>query len=189
MCNVIGMSHQEVKLLCKRTGCTIANIICNHDRKGLVHHNIFVCAGTLDRINTMVKEVEAVERNDGENPKSKKLRVSGAFHSQAMNGARAQLDKVLGEINISLPTDTLVYSNVTGQPYRSVKEIRQNLSRHIVEPVLWHDTIQSLSEEENVTTFIECGPQKVLSKVLQAYLKCQSDEESQSATTILTSDL
>ena len=51
------------------------------------------------------------------------------------------------------------------------------------------DTIQSLSEEENVTTFIECGPQKVLSKVLQAYLKCQSDEESQSGTTVLTSDL
>ena len=189
MCNVIGMSHQEVKSLCKRTGCAVANIICNHDQKGLVQHNIFVCAGTLDGIDTMVKEIDAVKRDDGENPKSKKLRVSGAFHSKAMNPARAQLDKVLGEINISLPTDTLVYSNVTGQPYQSVKEIRQNLSRHIVEPVLWHDTIQSLSEEENVTTFIECGPQKVLSKVLQAYLKCQSDEESQSGTTVLTSDL
>ena len=189
MCNVIGMSHQEVKSLCKRNRCTVANIICNHDQESLVQHNIFVCAGTLEGINKMVKEVNAVKRDDGENPKSKELRVSGAFHSEAMKPAQAQLDAMLGEMDISLPTDTLVYSNVTGRPYKSVKEIRQNLSRHIVEPVLWHDTIQSLFEEESVTTFIECGPQKVLSKVLQAYLKCQSDVESQSATNVLTSDV
>lgn len=190
MCNVIGLSLQGVRSLCKKTGCTVANIICNHKRDNLVKFNIFVCAGSDDKISSLVKSVEAIVVKDGRTkPKSKKLRVSGAFHSKDMSSARAQLNKVLDEISITLPTDKLVYSNVTGRPYKSVKEIRRNLSRHIVKPVLWHDTIESLCNEEKVTIFVECGPQKVLTKIQQAYLKCQqSDEESQQHASVLTSD-
>ena len=121
--------------------------------------------------------------------KAKQLRVSGAFHSSAMLPARAKLNNVLDQIKIALPTDTLVYSNVTGLPYKSAKEIRKNLSQHIVRPVLWHNTLDSLTKQENVTTLVECGPQQVLSKISEAYLKSESvDEESHHDMTIITSD-
>ena len=190
MCNVVGMSLQEVRSLCKKTGCVVANIICNHDEADLFKHNIFVCSGEPAKVTSLVNAVEAVDVVEGGNQKkarAKKLRVSGAFHSTAMAPARAQLNAVLNQIHISLPTDKLIYSNVTGRPYKSAREIKQNLSLHIVKPVLWHNTIQSLSDQENITVFVECGPQKVLSKTVQAYLKCQSDEECQYVT-ILTSD-
>lgn len=188
MCNVIGLSLGVVQSICKDTGCTVANIICNHAKEGLVKYNIFVCAGAPEKITLLVNAVEKMEGHDGNKPRAKKLRVSGAFHSTAMLPAQAQLNGVLKGIHISLPTDKLIYSNVTGRPYKSASEIRQKLSQHIVKPVLWHSIMQSLSDQEHVTIFAECGPQEALSKTVQAYLKCQSDEESHHGTTVLTSD-
>ena len=185
MCNVRGLPLKEVKMLCKNHRCTVANIICNHKRDDLVKFNIFVCAGSENDITSLVTAVEAQESDDC---KAKKLRVSGAFHSQAMQPARLHLDKVLDDISITLPKDILVYSNLTGSPYSSVKEIRRNLSRHIVSPVQWHQTMESLCIDDKISTFVECGPQKVLTKVAQhAYLKCRQDLESQNIS-VLTSD-
>ena len=187
MCNVVGISLQEARNLCKANGCTISNIICNHEEKDLVQHNIFVCAGGRNKIASLVKAVEEIECYNVRKPKAEKLRVSGAFHSKAMLPARAKLDTMLNCTNISLPSNVLIYCNITGQPYKSVDEIRNNLSEHIIKPVLWHDTLESLSNEENISVFVECGPGQVLTKITQVYLKRQSDEESRHGT-ILTSD-
>ena len=181
MCSVVGMSLLQVKSLCKTTGCTIANIICNHQDEDLVKHNILVCAG---KAHNIVSLIQAAESSGG---KAKRLRVSGAFHSAAMLPAQTHLNDVLKQIHISLPSDKLIYSNVTGRPYRSVREIRLNLSRHLVKPVLWHEIIHSLLKDECVKLFVECGPQKVLSKTIEAHLKGLSDEENQCCT-ILSSD-
>lgn len=185
MCNVRGLSLRETKLLCHKSGCAIANIICNHEEKEKLQYNIFICAGTAKGITSLVSTVEC---NGG---KAKQLRVSGAFHSKHMLAAQRRLAKVFDSIDVTLPDDILIYCNVTGRPYKSAKEIKHNLKRHITSPVMWHSTVQSLAEEEGVTTFVECGPMSVLSKTVQAILKDGSgfDEESeQNSITILHSD-
>lgn len=203
MCNVRGLSMEEVTKFCQNSGCTIANIICNHEEKDLVKYNIFVCAGTshgigilVDSVNSSSTRLVSASAHDVEETfdirtegKAKKLRVSGAFHSKHMARAQKRLVQVFDSLQMTLPTDKLIYSNVTGRPYKSVEEIRQNLKKHIVSPVLWHSTIQSLIEEEGVSTFLECGPMTVLSKTVEAIVKDGSDEEcQQSRFTILQSD-
>jgi len=184
MCNVRGLSFRETQLMCRKTGCTIANIICNHEEKEKFQYNIFVCAGTAKEVTSLV---DTVERSGG---KAKQLRVSGAFHSKHMAAAQRRLAKVFDSIEVVLPADKLIYSNVTGRPYKSTQEIKHNLKRHITSPVMWHSTVQSLVKDEGITTFVECGPMNVLSKTLEAILKDGSeDEESQpSSITIVRSD-
>ena len=187
MCNIRGLSLRETQLVCRKTGCSIANIICNHKEKHKFQYNIFVCAGTAKEVSNLV---DIVVSNGG---KAKQLRVSGAFHSQHMDAAQRRLAKDFDSIEVVLPTDKLIYSNVTGRPYKSAKEIKRNLKRHITSPVKWHSTIQSLAEDEGVTTFVECGPMSVLSKTVEAVLKSgpedEDDEESQqTGITILRSD-
>jgi len=175
MCNVRGLSFRETKLLCRNLGCTIANIICNHEEEEKFQYNIFVCAGTAKEIASLVNAVKC------KGGKAKQLRVSGAFHSKHMTAAQRGLSKVIDSINVTLPEDILIYSNVTGRPYKSTKEIKHNLKRHITSPVLWHSTVQSLFKEEGVTTFVECGPMSVLTATVKTILKdgFDSDEESQ----------
>ena len=152
MCNVRGLSFRETQLMCRKTGCTIANIICNHEEKEKFQYNIFVCAGTVKEVTSLV---DTVERSGG---KAKQLRVSGAFHSKHMAAAQRRLAKVFDSIEVVLPADKLIYSNVTGRPYKSTQEIKHNLKRHITSPVMWHSTVQSLVKDEGITTFVECGP-------------------------------
>ena len=187
MCNIRGLSFRETQLVCRKTGCSIANIICNHEEEEKFQYNIFVCAGTAKEVSTLV---DIVVSNGG---KAKQLRVSGAFHSQHMVAAQRRLAKAFDNIEVVLPTDKLIYSNVTGRPYKSTKEIKHNLKRHITSPVMWHSTVQSLVKDEGVTTFMECGPMNVLSKTVEAILKNgpEDDEESQqnqNGITILRSD-
>jgi malonyl CoA-acyl carrier protein transacylase len=185
MCNVRGLSFRETQLLCRKAGCSIANIICNHEEKEKFQNNIFVCAGTAKEISGLV---DSVVSNGG---KAKQLRVSGAFHSKHMAAAQRRLEKVFDSIEVVLPSDKLIYSNVTGRPYKSAKEIKRNLKRHITSPVMWHSTVQSLAKDEGITTFVECGPMNVLSKTVEAILKngSEDDEESQqNGITILRSD-
>ena len=79
MCNVVGLPLHRVKSLCKKTGCTIANIICNHEEKDFEKYNIFVCSGTSTEVTSLVNAVQLVE-----GAMAKKLKVSGAFHSSHM---------------------------------------------------------------------------------------------------------
>lgn len=185
MCNVTGLALKKVQSLCKRFGCSVANIICNHHDDELVKSNIFVCAGKENEISSLIDAV-----NVSPHGKAKKLRVSGAFHSKHMLLAQREVTEVLANITITLPTDVLIFSNVTGRPYRSASEIRHNLSQHILKAVKWHDTIQYLRQEENVTTFLECGPMNVLSKTVNAILKDKScDVECSNDISTIFSDV
>ncbi|KAK1740481.1 malonyl CoA-ACP transacylase [Skeletonema marinoi] len=167
MCNVRGLSFRETQLMCRKTGCTIANIICNHEEKEKFQYNIFVCAGTAKEVTSLV---DTVERSGG---KAKQLRVSGAFHSKHMAAASGALQKFS-------TASKSCFLQISSSIPMLLDEIKHNLKRHITSPVMWHSTVQSLVKDEGITTFVECGPMNVLSKTLEAILKDGSeDEESQ----------
>ena len=101
MCSVLGLSYRKVMSLCKKNGCKVANIICNHKEDDLVKHNIFVCTGGTNNVVSLITAVEEIGGWNGTKPKAKKLKVSGAFHSVAMFPARAQLSIALNQMNIT----------------------------------------------------------------------------------------
>ena len=134
MCNIKGLSRKNTEALCSRFCCQIANVICCDRVDGDCSNNVYVLAGTTERIDFFVNHIcNDVEAGNGVT--ARKLRTSGAFHSTMMKKAQAKFRRVLATIKITFPENYLVYSNVTGLPYRSEAEIRKLLPLQLISPV------------------------------------------------------
>ncbi len=93
------------------------------------------------------------------------LNVSGAFHSPLMENAFAKFKLVLSKTKLKLPSVPVV-PNATGELTTSLEEIRDALSRQIISPVRWVDSIENMVKF-GIDTFIELGPGKVLSGLIK----------------------
>jgi acyl transferase domain-containing protein/thioesterase domain-containing protein/acyl carrier protein len=94
--------------------------------------------------------------------KTRRLRVSHAFHSARMDGMLEEFERVLEGLSFSAPTIAVV-SNLTGEPV-SVEQVRDPgyWARLVREPVRFADGVRWLSEQ-GVRSFLELGPDGVLS--------------------------
>jgi len=179
MCNLRGFSRAEVHHLCGRFGCSIANIICDHDTEEgndtVLANNVYCVAGLTHNIDKLVEFMNIDEERGSTS--AKRLRVSAAFHSLYMEDAKVKVKAALNLIDIRLPVNYLVYSNVTGRPYRSVQEIRKLLPLQITNPVQWYSTINDMTRNEEIDKFIECGPMDTLSKTVKLIIPDIDDEQ------------
>ena len=91
------------------------------------------------------------------------LNVSGAFHSRYMVEAQKEFEKTLDHCTFSAPKIPIV-SNVTAQPYQN--DAKALLAAQISSPVQWVNTIRFM-KENNVETFKEVGPGKVLTGLIR----------------------
>ena len=135
----------------------------------------YVVTGTTERIvriETKVKKLGAI---------TKRLKVSGAFHSCLMASAVPRIQAALEKIELRYPLFP-VYSNITGHPYTSVDGIKEGLARQVTYPVQWRQTVchmmkkhmpDSLGEVAppsshiGRTKFLEIGPGKQLTVILR----------------------
>ena len=93
------------------------------------------------------------------------LKVSGAFHSRMMEAPALQFKEFLESFSFSSPRIP-VYSNVEAQPYADAETIPSLLVRQMHSPVRWSETIIQM-RESGAEEFLECGPGKVLTKLLR----------------------
>ncbi|MEH6379333.1 beta-ketoacyl synthase N-terminal-like domain-containing protein, partial [Streptomyces sp. KLMMK] len=93
--------------------------------------------------------------------RSKRLRVSHAFHSHHMEAMLAEFGEVMAGLTAADPAIPLV-STLTGRPADGA-ELRspQYWVRHVRETVRFADAVAAL-EAQGVTTFLELGPDAVL---------------------------
>lgn len=94
-----------------------------------------------------------------------RLSVAGAFHTSLMEPAVEKLRAALEEMPIS-DTAIPVYSNVDAMPHQSADEIRSLLSRQVIEPVRWEDSIRQMIAD-GIDGFDEVGTGRVLRGTLK----------------------
>lgn len=95
---------------------------------------------------------------------AKKLNVAGAYHSRLMASAQDQLASVLAEADLSEPTIPVV-CNYAARAVEGVEDIISMLEQQVTGSVRWTASMQQLIADGH-TTFIECGPGKVLAGLM-----------------------
>lgn len=108
------------------------------------------------------------------------LQVSGPFHSALMQPAADKLANDLANVTFEAPRYTVignVHADIVEQ-----QSMQQELIDQVVSPVLWEQSVRKMLDL-GVTTFIECGPGKVLSGLVKkvdrsATCLCVFDEET-----------
>ncbi|MCF7870526.1 MAG: ACP S-malonyltransferase [Candidatus Omnitrophica bacterium] len=93
------------------------------------------------------------------------LKVSGGFHSPFMEPARKKLEDVVCRLKFS-DAEIPIVSNVTASPHSESSQIKDNLLKQLVSPVLWMDSVKYMAEK-GINYFYETGPSKVLKGLLR----------------------
>jgi acyl transferase domain-containing protein len=122
-------------------------------------------------IGGSVEEIDkAVAKLPSKRISARKLAVSAAFHTPAL----AEVAKVLGQHLAATPFSPprrLVFSNTTSEVYpRDPDEMRQLLTRHLIEPVRFQEQILRMYER-GARVFIEAGPGSILTNLTTRILE------------------
>lgn len=93
---------------------------------------------------------------------------SKPFHSRFMTPIAEQFKQLIDAVDITMPRCPVI-SNVSGQVYTSVEEIRTDLVLHLTNTVQWCDSIK-LMKSMGVTEFVEIGPKPMLVNLISQIL-------------------
>ena len=152
MIAIVGASPDQLKALCERTGCTVANVNSSAQQ---------VLSGSKDAIAsaaTVAKEL-GIKR-------AIPLATAGAFHSPFMASAREKLAPVLDSVAFGVPRIP-VLSNVTGKPHPSDPgAIKAAMLEQVTGTTNWAADVEA-AKALGCTTFVEFGPGKVLSGLVK----------------------
>ncbi|MFI2029954.1 type I polyketide synthase [Streptomyces buecherae] len=108
--------------------------------------------------------------------KTRRLRVSHAFHSPRMDAMLDDFRRVVGALSFASPSLDLV-SNVTGKVADAEVCSPEYWVRHVREAVRFADGVRTL-DAQGVTTFLEVGPDGVLSAMAQDCLAERAESGS-----------
>ncbi|WP_372725713.1 ACP S-malonyltransferase [Novipirellula sp.] len=156
MASILGLDLETVQAVCDecRQGDEVlqpANLLC----PGNIAISGHISA--IDRVEPAAQEAGAM--------KTVRLSVAGAFHTSLMQSAVAKLGEALESIEIQ-DTRIPVYSNVDAAPHQSAAEIKNLLSRQVVNPVLWEASIRKMMDD-GIAGFLEAGTGRVLQGTLK----------------------
>ncbi|QWF70245.1 ACP S-malonyltransferase [Methylomonas paludis] len=150
MAAIIGLEDQQVVDVCAAAANGEIVSAANFNAPGQV-----VIAGETAAIDRAIVAMKAAGAK-----RALKLPVSVPSHCPLMAGAAEQLYALLQAIEIHAPNTQLIH-NADVLPHTSPDAIRTALKEQLFKPVRWVESLQFI-ESQGVTTFIECGPGKVL---------------------------
>jgi [acyl-carrier-protein] S-malonyltransferase len=154
MASILGLDLAEVTQVCDE----------NRSADEVLQPANLLCPGNI-AISGHLSAIDKLEAQSAGKLKLIRLSVAGAFHTSLMQPAVPLLKAALDEMpiqNCRLP----VYSNVDAAPHQSAGEIRDLLSRQVVNPVRWEDLIRRMISD-GIGGFLEAGTGRVLRGTLK----------------------
>ena len=149
MLSVVGLSDADLEAVCAEARAKVPNSVC------VIANYLFPQGRVVSGHKDALEEAQRLATAKGA-LKAVSVAVSGAFHTELMAPAREKLTAALDGVTINNPV-VPVYSNVTGEPFRDAKHIRELLPRQLVEPVRWEGTLRALVAAGK-TQLHELGP-------------------------------
>lgn len=150
MAAIIGLDAEKV------------NDICKSVTSGFVKTSNFNTVGQIvisGEENAVIKASELAKERGAR--KISILNTAGPFHTEKLEQCSKALKEELDKINLN-SKESKVIKNIDGLYYKSDSDIREGLSKHIMNPVRFTDCLKKMYDS-GVDTFLEIGPGKVLS--------------------------
>jgi [acyl-carrier-protein] S-malonyltransferase len=155
MAAILGISPAVVQDACKKAAqgeiCSAANL--NSPEQTVISGHA----------NAIKRAVEIASQSGAK--RAVILPVSAPFHCAMMMPAQEKLEKDLQNTQFSDLQIPLV-TNVDADSTRKGDEARQALARQVCMPVRWEESMRFLLDED-VRTFIEVGPGRVLTGIMR----------------------
>jgi len=153
MAAIIGLDDQVVEDVC--VGIDEVVVAANYNCPGQL-----VISGSNEGITIACEQLKEAGAR-----RALPLQVGGAFHSPLMEPARTELAAAIEATAFNDPICP-IYQNASAMPSTDVDEIRKQLITQLTAPVKWTQSVQKMVED-GATTFIECGPGKVLQGLIR----------------------
>lgn len=150
MAAIMGLSDKEVEEVCSKV------------KTGFVVPANYNCIGqvAISGEKEAISEAEIVAKEMGAK-KVRILKTAGPFHTEKLKESSNALRKELEKITIH-KFQTKVIKNLDGEFYKDTDDVKEILASHIIKPVRFSKTIQTMLDN-GIDTFIEIGPGKTLS--------------------------
>ena len=153
MAAVLGLEDKLVENVCSEVRGTV--VAANYNCPGQL-----VISGELNAIELACEKLKEIGAR-----RALVLPVGGAFHSPLMEEAKRELENAINQTVFSDPICP-IYQNVSGLPYSSEIEIKENLISQLTSPVKWTQSITQMVKD-GANEFIEVGPGRVLQGLLR----------------------
>lgn len=155
MAAILGLDSHQVEAACATAamGQVVEAVNYNDPQQTVIAGH----ALAVDRASELCKEYGA--------KRAVRLAVSAPFHCSLMRPAAEELSKRLASVTISRPQIPVI-NNVDIAIQNDPQAIFDALVRQAAAPVRWVETML-LMQAEGITHVFECGPGKVLSKLVK----------------------
>ncbi|XP_071823984.1 malonyl-CoA-acyl carrier protein transacylase, mitochondrial-like [Apostichopus japonicus] len=167
MLSVVGRDQARYNYICKEA----ATYCQNHGIEGAMcsvanylYPDARVLAGNVEALDFIQERAK-----DFSLKLTRRLPVSGAFHTSFMEPAEEKFGKALEEVTLEEPL-IQVYSNIDGKVYQNPKHVKRSLKKQLTLPVKWEQTMHHIYERAKGVPFphtFEVGPGKQLGTILK----------------------
>jgi [acyl-carrier-protein] S-malonyltransferase len=154
---IIGLSIEDVEDILAEAANTGVVSVANHNTEKQI-----VITGAPPSVRKAANV--AAERG----AKAIPLKVSGAWHSELIQGAQDEFKEFLKTAEFR-PPQIEIFFNVTADVCNDPGEIKTVMARQFCSPVKWYELVQKLIQD-GVDAFVEVGPGKVLAGLLKKTL-------------------
>lgn len=147
MAAIMGLKDEQVEEICKKVKSGFV-VPANYNSVGQV-----AISGEANAI----AEAEQIAKEMGAK-KVRILKTAGPFHTEKLIESSNALRGELGKITINKEKHKVI-KNIDGESYKETDDIRDILAKHIINPVRFSKTIQTMIND-GIDLFLEIGPRK-----------------------------